>query len=62
MYIFTHESDMLIPGTQHKLGAAHALEIPYKFNLVRPDQNSEANRPGPNMMAISDPACVAPSS
>ena len=34
MYIFTHESDMLIPGTQHKLGAAHALEIPYKFNLV----------------------------
>jgi para-nitrobenzyl esterase len=61
MYIFTHESDMLIPGTQHKLGAAHALEIPYKFNIVRPasqDQNSEANRPGPNMMAISDPDSV----
>jgi para-nitrobenzyl esterase len=59
MYIFTHESDMLIPGTQHKLGAAHALEIPYKFNLVRPaDQNSEANRPGPDMMAISDPDSV----
>jgi para-nitrobenzyl esterase len=61
MYIFTHESDMLIPGTQHKIGAAHALEIPYKFNLVRPapqDQNTEANRPGPNMMAISDPDSV----
>jgi para-nitrobenzyl esterase len=61
MYIFTHESDMLIPGTQHKLGAAHALEIPYEFNIVRPagqDQNSEANRPGPNMMAISDPTSV----
>ncbi len=61
MYIFTHESDMLIPGTQHKLGSAHALEIPYKFNIVSPagqDQNSEANRPGPNMMAISDPDSV----
>jgi para-nitrobenzyl esterase len=61
MYIFTHESDMLIPGTQHKLGAAHALEIPYKFNIVHPagkGQNSEANRPGPNMMAISDPDSV----
>jgi para-nitrobenzyl esterase len=61
MYIFTHESDMLIPGTQHKLGAAHALEIPYKFNIVRPvgqDRNSEANPPGPNMMAISDPDSV----
>jgi para-nitrobenzyl esterase len=61
MYIFTHESDMLIPGTQHKLGAAHALEIPYKFNIVRPagqDRNSEAKPPGPNMMAISDPDSV----
>lgn len=61
MYIFTHESDMLIPGTQHKLGAAHALEIPYKFNIVQQpgqEQNSEANRPGPNMMAISDPDSV----
>jgi para-nitrobenzyl esterase len=58
MYIFTHESDMLIPGTQHKLGAAHALEIPYKFNLVQPasqGQNADATGHGPNMMAISDP-------
>jgi para-nitrobenzyl esterase len=61
MYIFTHESDMLITGTQHKLGAAHALEIPYKFNIVRSagqDRNSEAKPPGPNMMAISDPDSV----
>ena len=36
MYIFTHESDLIVPGTQHKLGAAHALEIPYKFNNIRP--------------------------
>lgn len=34
MYIFMHESDLIVPGTQHKLGAAHALEIPYKFNNI----------------------------
>ena len=58
MYIFTHESDMLIPGTQHKMGAAHALEIPYKFDLVQPAsqrQNAESNGNQPDMMAISDP-------
>ena len=32
MYVFTHESPWLIPGTQHKFGAGHAIEIPYKFN------------------------------
>ncbi len=36
MYIFTHESDRIIPGTTHKMGAAHALEIRYKFNLRSP--------------------------
>lgn len=36
MYIFTHESDALVPGTQHKVGAAHGLEIAYKFYLVPP--------------------------
>ncbi len=34
MYVFTHESDAMVPGTQHKVGAAHALEIPYKFFLL----------------------------
>lgn len=24
-YIFMHESNLVVPGTQHKLGAAHAL-------------------------------------
>ena len=28
MYLFTHESENTVPGTNHKLGAAHALEIP----------------------------------
>ena len=40
MYIFTHESDFIVPGTQHKLGAARALEIPYKFNIVQPAEQN----------------------
>ncbi|MBE0660656.1 MAG: carboxylesterase family protein, partial [Bryobacteraceae bacterium] len=31
-YVFTHESDYLIPGTNYRFRAGHALEIPYKFN------------------------------
>ena len=34
MYVFTHESNRLIPGTDHTYGAAHAAEIVYKFNNV----------------------------
>ena len=34
MYVFTHESNRLIPGTDHAYGAAHAAEIVYKFNNV----------------------------
>lgn len=32
MYVFTHESPWVIPGTEHTFGAGHAIEIPYKFN------------------------------
>jgi para-nitrobenzyl esterase len=32
MYVFTHQSPWIIPGTQHRFGAGHAIEIPYKFN------------------------------
>jgi para-nitrobenzyl esterase len=35
-YIFTYESQRIVPGTQHKVGAAHALEIAYKFDLIQP--------------------------
>jgi len=35
-YIFTYESQRIVPGTQHKVGAAHALEIAYKFDLIEP--------------------------
>jgi para-nitrobenzyl esterase len=61
MYIFTHESDLIVPGTQHKLGAAHALEIPYKFNNIRPaTQDSKRGPPpvGANMMSDSRPESV----
>jgi para-nitrobenzyl esterase len=54
MYIFTHGSDRIIPGTTHKLGAAHALEIRYKFNLVETDGAPA----GSDMMAISGPDSV----
>jgi para-nitrobenzyl esterase len=54
MYIFTHESDRIIPGTTHKMGAAHALEIRYKFNLVE----SEPSPGGPDAMAVSGPESV----
>lgn len=34
MYMFTHESNLIVPDTNHRLGAAHATEIWYKFNNV----------------------------
>jgi para-nitrobenzyl esterase len=54
MYIFTHESERIVPGTTHKMGAAHALEIRYKFNLV--DQDDAAG--GADPMAVSGPDSV----
>jgi para-nitrobenzyl esterase len=52
---------MIVPGTQHKLGAAHALEIPYKFNNIQTpakDATTGAQPPAGNMMAIADPVSV----
>jgi para-nitrobenzyl esterase len=44
VYVFVHESDRLIPGTQHTYGAAHAAEIVYKFNNIpAPDTASATN-------------------
>jgi para-nitrobenzyl esterase len=54
MYVFTHESENLVPGTDHRIGAAHALEIPYKFNLVQPQDPAG----GGGMMAIRSPEDV----
>ena len=44
-YIFMHESNLIVPGTQHKLGAAHALEIPYKFNNIQPRKKARGDAP-----------------
>ncbi len=60
-YIFTHESELIVPGTQHKLGAAHALEIPYKFNIVQPTAQAATTGSQPptvTMMSISSPDSV----
>jgi para-nitrobenzyl esterase len=59
MYIFMHESDRIVPGTQHKLGAAHALEIPYKFNNIQ--GADKAHRDSPmrlDIMSDSRPSSV----
>jgi para-nitrobenzyl esterase len=53
-YIFTHESDRIVPGTTHKMGAAHALEIRYKFDLVEP----EVSAGGQDLLAVSGPDSV----
>ena len=41
MYMFTHESNLMVPGTNHRLGAAHATEIWYKFDNVDEAPNPE---------------------
>ncbi len=37
MYLLTYPSDWLIPGTNHRLGAAHATDLLYTFDNVYPD-------------------------
>ena len=43
MYMFTHESNFIVPGTNHRLGAAHATEIWYKFDNVDLGPGSHAS-------------------
>jgi para-nitrobenzyl esterase len=60
MYIFTHESDRLIPGTNHIFGAAHALEIVYKFDNI-PGPQTGASGPQPpagGMFSDSRPSSI----
>jgi para-nitrobenzyl esterase len=58
-YIFMHESDLIVPGTQHKLGAAHALEIPYKFNNIQSVEKAHGDTPMQrDMMSDSRPSSV----
>jgi para-nitrobenzyl esterase len=53
MYVFVHESEALVPGTQHKAGAPHAMEIPYKFYLLRAGEPRGGG--GGGTMSISSP-------
>jgi len=45
MYMFTHESNLVVPGTNHRLGATHATEIWYKFNNVDLEGPKDPSRP-----------------
>jgi len=60
MYVFKHENPALIPGTQHKMGTPHAMEITYKFyNVPQPGQQSGNGGPqGGGLMGISRPESV----
>jgi para-nitrobenzyl esterase len=53
MYIFKHENPALVPGTQHKMGTPHAMEIVYKFNNVQPSEGG-----GGGLMSITRPESV----
>lgn len=60
-YIFTHESNRIVPGTTHKVGAAHALEIAYKFDLIKGSEKNTGPEPAQTAtrtMMDSDPSSV----
>src|SRR5437870_12204042 len=48
MCIFKHENQALIPGTQHKMGTPHAMEISYKFYNIKPNAAG-----GTGLMSVS---------
>jgi len=50
--MFMHESNLIVPGTNHRLGAAHATEIWYKFDNT--DVEGPKNAPGPPLIG-TDP-------
>ena len=54
MYIFKHENPALIPGTQHKMGTPHAMEISYKFNNIQ----ANGGAGGAGLMSISRPESI----
>jgi para-nitrobenzyl esterase len=64
MYVFKHENPALIPGTQHKMGTPHAMEITYKFyNVPQANQQSanvgqQGGNGGGGLMSISRPESV----
>jgi para-nitrobenzyl esterase len=59
MYLFTHSTDYVVPGTQHKMGAAHASEIVYKFDNVQASAASSTNSAMPAGARMMPPPTVA---
>jgi para-nitrobenzyl esterase len=55
MYMFTHESNLIVPGTNQRLGAAHATEIWYKFNNVDLEEPKDPNNPSSPGLIGTDP-------
>jgi para-nitrobenzyl esterase len=37
MYMLTYQSNWVVPGTDHKLGSAHATDLLYTFDNIYPD-------------------------
>ena len=60
MYCFAHESQRLIPGTDHIFGAAHAAEIVYKFdNIPAPQTGAQTQQPpASSTMGDSQPSSI----
>jgi para-nitrobenzyl esterase len=52
MYVFKHENPALIPGTQHKMGTPHAMEIAYKFYNVAQSARQESLKAAHNMAEL----------
>jgi para-nitrobenzyl esterase len=58
MYIFQHKLGITIPGTHYKLGTPHAVEIPYKFDIIKPEsanssRTGEEANPMASMMEVT---------
>ena len=50
MYVFQHENEAVIPGTDFKMGSPHAMEIRYKLYNVG-EESGEASRKAAHNMA-----------
>lgn len=47
MYVFVHDSNFIVPGTDYPIGAGHSLEIPYKFDNIHAEVAPNSKAPGP---------------
>ena len=47
VYLYAHESNFVVPGTDYRIGAGHSLEIPMKFDNVHAVIAPNSKAPGP---------------